>query len=110
MYYALEPPTFSKGRSFLKHFYLQNVYAVDLSQLNNVLADDTPRISAASLSQNSNATNRCSLPSNSGQTTINYHFNCSPTKSQLSVRKPGESTMNNSLNGDNQIKMIDEED
>ena len=34
----------------------------------------------------------------------------SPTKSQSSVRKPGESTMNNSLNGDNQIKMIDEED
>ena len=33
----------------------------------------------------------------------------SPTKSQASCRKPAESTRNNSFNGENPIKMIDED-
>jgi len=68
----------------------ENVYAVDLSQLNTVVADNTPRISAASISH--------------------YNASNSPTKSQASTRKHGESTRNNSINGDHQFKMIDEED
>jgi len=68
----------------------ENVYAVDLSQLNTLVPDNTPRLSAANLSL-SNANN-------------------SPTKSQISARKPTESSLNNSLNGDNQMRMIDEED
>jgi len=78
----------------------ENVYAVDLSKLNSVTADDTPRLSAKQLNENSNG----SSPTKSKGTS---RRSSSFEQTSLIIRKRDEVPC--SPPDENPIRMIDEE-
>ena len=82
-------------------YYFQNVYAVDLSKLNAVAADDTPRLSAKQLSQASSG----SSPTKSKATS---RRSSSFEQTSLIVRQKRDEVQPENPD-ENPIKMIDEE-
>ena len=81
------------------NIFFQNVYAVDLSKLNAVAADDTPRLSAKQLD---NASNGTSPTKSKGTSRRSSSFE----QTSLFIKKRDDVPENPD---ENPIKMIDEE-